>query len=536
MKIRCFLILFFFVFIVKGQETYQKKLEFLYEKVVRTQYSQLDSMKFYLNKIEENIKPKDSVWLAKYHSILGIYYQQNSKYDSAKYQQQKALDLGLAIKDSALLAKGNQRMGVIHKYLGNFDVAMDFFFKARDISYALKDTLTGATGDITISQTYWYIKDYQNGLKSIDRAILNGRKAKLINEIVSPAYIEKGNMYMLLGKLDSSLVYYKKAEKIVEKTPQKEGLAAIYSNIGGVNFYKNNLNEAIKYYKKGIQLAEDFKDQISFGISKMNLGEAYYTLNRFREAETELNESLDLFKKLNSKMNLVHNYNYLYELETRRKNYPKALDYYKLKTIYKDSILNERNIAKISNLEVKFQTAEKEKQITAQNLKLQTQKATIASQRNTQLLLIAGLGFLVLGSLLFYSNNKAKQKEALQKAVLNEKEKGFATVIKASEDERNRISKDLHDGIGQEMAALKMSISYLKDNETDEVKKQQIEKILNNCARSANEIRVISHQMMPRSLMENGLLEAIEYLLHSTFKLSDIKYNFEHFNINERFD
>lgn len=532
-----FFILFYFCFFkTTAQESYQKNLENLHEKIVRTQYSTLDSMRSNIKKFKSYIKPKDSVWIARYHEALGIYYQQKGEYNKAKEEQLISLKIGEQLENSLLTGKANKNIGVLYFVTGDLEVAMDYFFKARDISYKSRDTLTGVISDLKIGQTYWQLKDYKKAMNQVGKCIEIAEKRKLNNDVLSDIYLEKGNMFLMFGKLDASLESYKKAEKLTNTTGHLEGIATIYSNMGAIYFYKNDLNKAIEYYKKSLVKAEEVQDKVSIGIAKMNLGEAYYNINKFKQSERELKESLHLFKGLKDKLNLVGNYNYLYELETKRNNSKKALEYFKLKTVYRDSILNENNLAKISSLEVKYQTAEKEKQITAQDLKLQTQKATIASQRNTQLLLVSGLGFLILGGLLFYNRNKAKQKQELQNAVLKEKERGFATVIKASEDERNRISKDLHDGIGQEMAALKMSINHLKDKETDDAKKEQIDKILKNCARSADEIRIISHQMMPRSLMENGLIEAIEYLLQSTFELSDIKYKFEYFDINQRFD
>lgn len=343
-------------------------------------------------------------------------------------------------------------------------------------------------------------------------------------------------MLLMFGKLDESLKVYKKVEKLINSTVHLEGIAALYSNIGAIYFYKNDFKKAISYYRKSLNLAEEYQDKVAIGIAKMNIGEAYYNINQFQKSEKSLKESLVLFKELKDKLNLVDNYNYLYELETKRNNAKKALEHFKMKSVYRDSIINENNLNKIFSLEVRYNTAEKENKITAQNLELQTQKATIASQRNTQLLLIGGLGFLVLGGLLFYNKNQTKQKQKLQAAILKEKEKGFEAVVKASEDERKRISKDLHDGIGQEMAALKMAIGHVKDKETDVSQKEALSKILDNCTKSADEIRNISHQMMPRSLMENGLIEAISDLLHSTFQYSDINYKLEHFEVNERFD
>ncbi len=536
MKFRCFLILYFFVFALKGQELYQKKLEFLYEKVVRTQYSQLDSMHFYLKKLENAIKPNDSVWVSRYNSSLGVYYSQKAEYNKAKEQQFVALRIGQNINDPLLIAKAYQRLGVIYKFLGDFEVSMDYVFKARDLAYTNKDTLTGVMSDLVIGQNYWRLKKYKKAMNQITKAIEIAEFRNLGSDALAPVYLEKGNMLLMFGKLDEALKVYKKAEKLTEATGYFEGIAPIYSNIGAIYFFKGNFNKAIEYYKISLKKAIEFQDENSIGVAQMNLGEAYYNINKFDKSEEILKESLLLFKRLKNKLNLVDNYNYLYELETKKKNYKKALDYFKLKNTYKDSILNENNLAKVSTLEVKYKTAEKEKQITKQNLEIKTKEATIASQRNTQLLLIAGLGFLVLGGLLYYNRNKAQQKQKLQAAILKEKERGFEAVVKASEDERKRISKDLHDGIGQEMAALKMAIGHIKDKEEDELKKQELNTILNNCAKSADEIRSISHQMMPRSLMENGLLEAINDLLYGTFHYSDIKYKFEHFEVNQRFD
>ena len=73
--------------------------------------------------------------MSRYHSVLGVYYQQKSNYDEAKKQQLIALEIAEGINDLALQAKANQRLGVIYKFLGDFDVTMDYFFKSRDLSY-----------------------------------------------------------------------------------------------------------------------------------------------------------------------------------------------------------------------------------------------------------------------------------------------------------------------------------------------------------------------------------------------------------------
>ena len=132
--------------------------------------------------------------------------------------------------------------------------------------------------------------------------------------------------------------------------------------------------------------------------------------------------------------------------------------------------------------------------------------------------------------------NLRKQNQKLQSAILAEKERGFESVIQATEEERKRISKDLHDGIGQQLSALKMALSNMASNTSDEDQQEDLEIIIDQFSKSAEEVRQVSHQMMPRTLMDYGLVNAIEDLLQNSFKFSDIKYDFEHRLIVERFD
>lgn len=124
----------------------------------------------------------------------------------------------------------------------------------------------------------------------------------------------------------------------------------------------------------------------------------------------------------------------------------------------------------------------------------------------------------------------------MQQALFEEKSKGFEAVINATEEERSRISKDLHDGIGQQLSALKMSLNNVSQQITDERQRKNVQVISEQFSTSVDEVRQISHQMMPRKLMENGLVEAIEDLLASSFQFSNISYQFEHHKVSNRFN
>jgi signal transduction histidine kinase len=110
----------------------------------------------------------------------------------------------------------------------------------------------------------------------------------------------------------------------------------------------------------------------------------------------------------------------------------------------------------------------------------------------------------------------------------------MSAVFQAQEEERRRIAKELHDGVGQTISAIKMNYQSLlindpKNNSTPDFKK--IERMLDNAGK---EVRSISHQMIPKELEQFGLVPAIEGMLHLNLEKSQVNYQFEHSGFENR--
>jgi signal transduction histidine kinase len=132
--------------------------------------------------------------------------------------------------------------------------------------------------------------------------------------------------------------------------------------------------------------------------------------------------------------------------------------------------------------------------------------------------------------------NKRKSQAEKDAAIIEEREKGMKAIFEAQEEERKRIAKDLHDGIGQQVSAIKMffqslSKSFLNDKPEF---KDDVEKISHMITEAGTDVRTISHQMMPRALTELGLVSALEDMVDKSFSKSEIKCTFEHYNVSDR--
>jgi signal transduction histidine kinase len=120
-------------------------------------------------------------------------------------------------------------------------------------------------------------------------------------------------------------------------------------------------------------------------------------------------------------------------------------------------------------------------------------------------------------------------------AMIKLNESRLAAVIEAQESERRRIARDLHDGVGQKLAGMRLLWEANIDNKSDNTAEQfsSIKKLMDQ---SVQEVRSISHQMMPKELEQFGLIAAIDQMLSEGVVKDTICWSFEHLNLTPRLD
>lgn len=110
------------------------------------------------------------------------------------------------------------------------------------------------------------------------------------------------------------------------------------------------------------------------------------------------------------------------------------------------------------------------------------------------LIVILSLLVFIVATILLYQRKIREKQQSL-----------FQSVIDAEEKERNRIAKDLHDSLGASMSAIKLYFESLMPNIDDKEKSILVYNMLDD---ACNEVRSISHQMMPQVLLKEGLFVA----------------------------
>jgi signal transduction histidine kinase len=177
----------------------------------------------------------------------------------------------------------------------------------------------------------------------------------------------------------------------------------------------------------------------------------------------------------------------------------------------RDSMMNMELQKQIAEMQVRYETEKKERLLKEQELQL-AQSQLDVQRRNILIGTITALA-LLLGLLAFlaYRRYQWKQEARLQAAVLAQQESATKAVLEAEETERQRIAKDLHDGVGQLMSVAKMNLSafearYPFSTQEDRLK---FDKIIQLVDESCSEVRTVSHNMMPNALLKKSLGGAV---------------------------
>ena len=112
-------------------------------------------------------------------------------------------------------------------------------------------------------------------------------------------------------------------------------------------------------------------------------------------------------------------------------------------------------------------------------------------------------------------------------------------MFKGQEQERKRPEAELHDGIGQILSAMSLEVSQLREYTESAERERVVEELngLNSKLHVAiNEVRNISHDLMPEVLESFGLQEAIKQTCNSMHQRSGIDVKFDHVDVQERYD
>jgi two-component system, NarL family, sensor kinase len=444
------------------------------------------------------------------YTNIGSIFNQKFEYDSALQSYSKALQIGEQLhkqypndfRNKRSLAITYNFVGGVNYFKGNYDQALSFYFKTLTLFEDLDDKLKIASTLNNIGLVLEEKKDFDKAEEFFFKALKINEKI-MNKRLLAGTYNNIGNVLSEKMEDDSALVYYLKAAAVNKETGHKNWLAFNYVNIGKIYTEKKEFEKALGFLLQSLEIRKELGELRGIAGSYTGIGDLYFKKGNFAEAKKNLLISLQITQDISAKPGLMDAYLALAKCDSAMGNYKSAFEYHQLYSQIKDSVFNEESSKQMAEVQTKYETEKKENQnkLLLKENKISTLE--IGRQKTRKNYIIIAFSVVLLLGLFLFNRTRLISKNKM----LEEKDLRNKAVLMAQEEEKGRLSKELHDGLGPLLSLIKLNASGVSTNSENE---KIITEIKHLASEGMKEVRTISHALMPSLLQKNGLKAALE--------------------------
>ena len=452
---------------------------------------------------------------------LGDIFESRGKYDKALEMYRVSLKLSIENKDKETQGVVLNAIGIIYDYTGKIDSATVKYFQALHLAEEIDNLRLEASACMNIAYLFRLNlnKDYEKALSYSFRGLEINKKIDQPKSIAH-CYQDIAYTYRKMNQLDTAKIYYAKAIEIRQNIGDKRGLSFSYNSLGQLYLKENKLLKARQHFEKGLRYSEEIGLKRGISNSLRYLGNLNLELKDYPQALIYLNKSKEMALQIMDMKDLDNIYRRFVKYNELTGNYKAALAYHKLQLSAQDSLFKKDQNKKIAEVQALYETEKNEKQITQQKndiYELEIANVKVEKQRNY---LFGGTLLLGIFTFLGFKFNSIR-KERNDKIAFTE------ALIFAQEEERKRIARDLHDGVGQSLLLMKKQLVA-----THEVTQKNHDLITD----TLEEVRSISQDLHPFQLEKFGLTTAINEVIQKVEKSTDLFITKEIDTINKLLD
>lgn len=529
----------------------QGSLNKLKEKLIDTSYN-YDSIKINILNLKNDSLKNQLIFDISYH------YLQNNDSLKFRFWNKNTLKVSEILNDSSKIAESYWDLASFYYEQNITDSSYLYYNKAFKFYDDLGDNLKSSNMLLNMAILQKDIKDYVGSEITTVSAIKKIKPLQL-NDQLYTGYNILGILNNELKEYDKSLIFHKKALKYQEEIGNSILKATSYNNIGVVLRNMKKFDKSLRYFDKALEIDSIFyknprlyamlldnsayskfklgdtlnleqvflkalgiRDSISHEsgkiVSHLHLGE--YLL--YNQDTLKGLEQIQLAKKLSEEFHsygdLMESLLFLAKIDTHNSN-----QYLSEYISLNDSLQNEERSIRNKFARIRFETDE----FIAEN--------EVLVQKNFWI--ITGAVIILILSLLVYIIKIEKGRN--RKLILNQKQQIANEEIynllldsqkkleEGKENEKKRISKELHDGILSKFFGVRLNLELLNNSTSVESIKSR-EKYIFELKQLENEIRNVSHQLNNDMFStENSFKKIIEELLTAQRYIGKFNYLLE---------
>lgn len=446
--------------------------------------------------------------IGKSYYNLGQYGHAAAIFDTIANRYKYQLDEDKLIKNEVLLATS-------YHFSNQTDKAIKYYEHFLE-NYINSDKYKLQTADIN-----YYLSSLYKETQRFEEALMCLETAKQLSFELKDEHL----LASILGEIGSCFLNQKEYKKAIQnyresnslqselgvrnRTFALNGIALSYQRI-------NRIDSAVYYYQIALENASTLENRCYVMNVKSNLGSLYLSDNQIGKAEHILESAVQHFDSVHDNTSKIKTLQIASELYQKKKDYKKALEFYKLSETYQDSVDQLNNSREFNEFQAKFKTLQKEKEIYQLQIKnseeQQLRELAEVKRTNTWKLVGILIPIIIIGLWLWW---------IARKKIWNAEQLNIQDhlIITTEMNERKRIAQDLHDSLGQLISLAKMRASNLEIPTTE---KDDLKKLLSILDQSYDELHKISHNIMPETLAKEGLISSLRELALNISKQTNV--------------
>ena len=431
---------------------------------------------------------------------LGSAYFVSRMYDSSTYYLRETLAFARQHKDTSRELTTLRMHGQLYRAQGLYEEAIEWYLKAGKLGEELQDDRQLFDVYMGIGGTYHVMDNNTPALQYYEKA------EKIAVARQNPQNL--GDLYFALSSVysemedrqEEAIHYAHESLKIHQNSASPYNKIRSLSSLADAYYKHSDYTHAMKYAREALHLADSIGNRHLVADSYITISSILYFQNRYNESiEAALNALENDSTNYNYRKTVFFNLGVIY---ARIGDFDAMEDYFEQYQNTINGYSNETYQNSLSEMEVKYESEKKELQINA--LEKQRQLYAWLGIAGVVILLIA-LAFAFIRYRLAVSRRKLAEEETLRL----EQEQQLVAVqatLDGEAAERTRLAKDLHDGLGSMLSAVKLNLPQIKgDAALEMVDVTRFHTALSMLDDSIQELRRVAHHMMPESLLRYGL-------------------------------
>ncbi|MEQ9403926.1 MAG: tetratricopeptide repeat protein [Cyclobacteriaceae bacterium] len=474
---------------------------------------------------------------AEYLRNKGIHLKNQGELTESLEVYKEAMELFRQVKDSSGIAATYNNIGISHFRMASYDQALSSYFEAKTINLSIEDFNGLSKNYIAIGNVYSYRHQYDEALINYKEAesVLSGLDnislKALVTKNIGLMYSEEDN-----PKYDAlkAIEYNQQSINNYRILGDSFNIAGLYHNLGLLYENESELDKAEEYYNRGLALRESFDLRNDMANSHFNLGNVHLKKQKVNLAKGSFEKSFQL-AELSDNIGLQRNAaKRLSEVYAQLEKSDLAFEYLSLYDSLDNVLYNVEKIEIINELETKYETERKEKELAQAQVEIERR---IAERDGFLITLAVFLVLAIILIIIYQQRQKAirtlskREKDLHNKRVnellLEQEVNSLNAMLDGQEKERKRISRELHDRVGSLLTAAKYSFESTE-------KKSNESKVLSLLDEALDEARNLSHSLASGVLAKFGLVAAVSDLKTSIECDRDIEVKFEHVGFDGR--